>query len=517
MKDFWKKGLGLICLLALLIPMLRPSAKVAATTSATQTAKESVQIHSAEGSIPKYIFFFIGDGMSHVQANAARVYKGDNSKGDVQIGDLSFTRFDVNGLATTHDSTSFCPDSASTASAFSCGIKTHSGVIGLERDKETAPKNIAQILKEERGMDIGVASTVTINHATPAAFYAHVASRGEYYEIAMQMAKSGYNFFGGGQINQPTGREKDQEDAYEILEAQGYTLLSGREAVEALTPEDDLVYAYTDVTQNGGAMPYSLDSTDEQLQLADYVQAGIQVMSSNPEGFFFAIEAGKIDWACHANDAKASIYDTLALDEAVQVAVDFAKEHPDETLIVVTGDHETGGLTIGQASTGYDTAFDLLAYQKLSYTAFDQRISEMKEAAEEELTFKDVMPLITESFGLVTPEQADTAADERLVLNAYEMKRLIDAFALSMLPREEQISQVRHDTEQFLRYGYYNPLSVTLTHLLNNKSGIGWTSYAHTGTPVAVYATGAGSEYFAGSYDNVDVFGHFLEAAGISK
>ncbi|MDI9469588.1 MAG: alkaline phosphatase [Bacillota bacterium] len=461
--------------------------------------------------MPKYIFFFIGDGMSHVQASAARVYKGNNTEGEVLAGELNFTSFPVNGIASTFDSTSFCPDSASTATAFSCGVKTHSGVIGLEVDKVTAPRNLSEILSQDLGYEIGIASTVTINHATPAAFYAHVASRNEYYDIAMQMADSGYNYFGGGTINKPTGADKDQQDAYEILVEKGYTVTNDPAEIMALDADADMVYAYTDCPQDGGALPYSLDAQEGQLTLSDYVTAGINVMGNPENGFFFMVESGKIDWACHANDAKATIYDTLELDNAIQVALDFAAEHPDETLIVVTGDHETGGMTIGQSYTGYDTAFDLLAYQKMSFVAFDALVAGMLEE-DPELTFEEVMPVITENFGLVTPVDASTAPDERLVLSKYEYKKLLDAFETSLMTPEEQTN----NEENYILYGGYNPLSVTLTHILNNKSGIGWTSYSHTGTPVAVHAYGAGSEYFGGSYDNTDIYTAFLEAVGLA-
>ena len=114
------------------------------------------------------------------------------------------------------------------------------------------------------------------------------------------------------------------------------------------------------------AMAYELDRTDDMWALADYVEKGIEVLD-NDKGFFMMCEGGKIDWACHANDAASSIHDTKALADAVQVAIDFAEEHPDETLILVTGDHETGGLTIGFAGTDYDTYLDLLESQKISF------------------------------------------------------------------------------------------------------------------------------------------------------
>ena len=117
-------------------------------------------------------------------------------------------------------------------------------------------------------------------------------------------------------------------------------------------------------------MAYDLDRTDGQWALADYVDKGIELLD-NEKGFFMMVEGGKIDWACHANDAMASIKDTIALSNAVDEAVEFYNEHPDETLIIVTGDHETGGLTIGYAGTNYDLYFNNLSNQKISFSKFD--------------------------------------------------------------------------------------------------------------------------------------------------
>ena len=225
----------------------------------------------------------------------------------------------------------------------------------------------------------------------------------------------------------------------------------------------------------------------------DFVKKGIDVLD-NETGFFMMVESGKIDWAGHANDALANIYDTIAFDEAIEVAVDFAKNHPDETLIVVTGDHETGGMTIGYAATGYNTAFDILRSQKCSFVKFDSLVEEAK--ADGSFTFSDMMAMVEEYFGLVAP--GEEAADEDLVMNEYEYAKLQKAY-------EDDRSGNVDGYEESLLYGGYNPISVTLTHIINNKAGIGWTSYAHTGLPVPVYAYGEGAELFVGAYDNTEV------------
>ena len=499
----------LACLISMAF-MLTACQSTETQSSNTDTTVTSENENVTEVETPKYVFLFIGDGMSHVQVNAAQVYLGDNIAGEVETGKLNFTQFPVAGVATTYDSTSFCPDSASTATALSCGVKTHSGVLGLEVDKTTKPESITEMLKTS-GKKIGIISTVTINHATPAAFYSHIASRNEYYDIALQLADSGFDYYGGGSVNKPTGSEKDQPDIYPIIESKGYTIADTQEDILALDNTSGKVYALSSVLQDSGSMPYSIDVKDDELTLADFVDKGIDVLD-NENGFFMMCESGKIDWACHANDAMSAINDVLAFEDAIQVAVDFASQHPNETLILVTGDHETGGMTIGYAATGYSTAFDILNKQKISYVAFDQIITEMKKN-NPSLNLSDVLPIIKENFGLLAPDDPDAALEENAnyVLTDYEYKKLEAGFVESMKTADE-----RTDTQETeVLYGGYDPLSVSLTHIINNKAGIGWTSYAHTGTPVPVYAMGVCSELFGGSYDNTDVFKKLVEACNL--
>ena len=419
----------------------------------------------AEDASPKYVFMFIGDGMSSPQVNSAQVFNGCNELGLIDLKELTFTQFPVVGIQYTQDATSFAPDSASTATSLSSGFKTHSGVIGMGIDKTTKGTTIAEMLRD-KGWKIGIVSTVTINHATPAAYYAHVASRNDYYEIGLQMAASDFDYFGGGSVNQADNGDKS---IYEVLEDNGYLVTNDRDTILSLNSDSGKVYAYSPVLQDDGAMMYALDAEDDQLQLKDFVRKGIDVLD-NETGFFMMVESGKIDWAGHANDALANIYDTLAFDEAIQVAVEFAKQHPEETLIVVTGDHETGGMTIGYAATGYDTAFDILRNQKCSFVAFDEMVAERTAAGD--FSFDVLMDMVEENFGLVAP--GESAEVEALVMNDYEYARLQKAY-------DDAMSGNVDGYEESLLYG------------------------AHTGLPVPVYAYGEGAEAFIGSYDNTQV------------
>lgn len=499
---------------SLLVSEANVTPQLVEATRSTIAAKETVKS-------PKYIFMFIGDGMAAVQVNTAQIYGGNNQHNNMKLDTLNFQDFEAVGYQTTHDATSFAPDSASTATALSSGYKTWSGTIGLKPvgnitgnkmenvESDNVSKTIAERLKEEKGMKIGIVSTVTLNHATPAAYYAHTASRNNYYDIAMQMSESGFDYFGGGTLSQPTGKNNDQKDAYEVMKEKGYKVVNTKEDILALNNKSGKVYAVTPVFQDGGAMPYAVDNKKGNLTLADFVKKGIEVLD-NEEGFFMMVESGKIDWAGHANDAKANIGDVLAFENSIQVAIDFAKKYPKETLIIVTGDHETGGMTIGQATTGYDIALEILKKQKMSYVAFDSLLNEMIEKRPK-LTFKDVMPVITENFGLKN-EYEDGEGDNpymALELSNSEVERLRKAFNETM--SEEPLK----DEEAYRLYGGYNPLSVTLTHILNNKAGIGWTSYSHTGVPVPVYSTGSQAELFNGAYDNTEVYHKLVTATGL--
>ena len=238
------------------------------------------------------------------------------------------------------------------------------------------------------------------------------------------------------------------------------------------------------------------------IRMADMVKAGITVLDNEEEGFFLMTEGGKIDWSCHANDAKTSIMDTIALSDAVQVAIDFAAEHPEETLIIVTADHETGGMTIGFATTAYDTHFNYLENQTISWVQFDDVINELRA---NEATFEDALAEIEKYYGLTTTEGQD------LTLTEAEIESLKAAFELSMLPAEERVL----GDEEALLYGGYEPLSMAVCHIINNKAGLSFTSYAHTGLQIPVYAMGVGAENFAGLYDNTDIFTKTMAAMGL--
>ncbi len=506
---------------------------------------------SAMAKQPKYVFFFLGDGMANSQIQAAEAYLAttyaiDN---DFSIGPkagelnaahllnpynrLNMTQMPVAGMQTTYDSFALMTDSASSATAFAGGIKTRSAVIGMDNTMTTSYKSIAQ-LAHEQGMKVGIISSVPLNHATPAAYYASVPNRGLYNNIATQMVQSDYEFFGGGGILSPLGpppeKESDDTDVniWEMLDDAGYKVLNTRDSIISLKNKPmDKVVCINPVLDDSAAMPYDIDRPAENLSIAEMTEVAIAVLQGKKSGkgkgnasgkgdsFFLMVEGGKIDWACHANDAMATIGDMLDFDDAVGVALEFYKKYPRETLIIVTGDHETGGMTIGHATTAYKAYYERLLGQKNSYQYFGQnQWTDHKNAVSAEVCASDVtkaddnlandftmLELMKEAFGMEWTE-----------LNDYQKEKLEDAYDMSMCGVNDN-----SDAKNTLLYGSYEPIIVTLTHILNEQASIGWTSYAHTGVPVPVFAQGRGAWRFADFYDNTDIAKKLAKTIGINE
>jgi alkaline phosphatase len=452
--------------------------------------------NSYKGKQAKYVFLFIGDGMALPQISATEVYYGSTTLKEKGIVKLNFTQFPSKGITTTYDAGTFITDSASAGTALATGNKTLSGVVGMDVTKTKNFTSIAEIAKT-KGLQVGIITSVSLDHATPASFYAHQPARSSYYDISVQLSKSGFDYFGGGSFLQPTGAKKDQKNTFDIAKENGYTVVSTVEDFNKLKAGGKVI-AVNPVLEDESSINYEIDrdAAKGELSLADFTKKGIELLD-NPKGFFMMVEGGKIDWACHANDATSTINDVISLTKAIDEAVLFQKKHPQETLIIVTGDHETGGLTIGFAGTQYETFFDKLQNQKVSFVKFDGIFKNIKRD-NPSLKFEDMLPIIESLFGLST-----SGENPGMTLTNYETGLLKDAFAMSMTDPAKR--PVKDDT-YYMSYGTYEPLTVTITHILNRKAGIGWTTYSHTGVPVATFANGIGQELFNGYYDNTDIF-----------
>lgn len=441
---------------------------------------------------PKYVFFFIGDGMASSQINVTeQIYGQLSMKND----------FKVSGMATTYALNQYITESAAAATALATGKKTNVDIISMNPEKTVPYKTMAEMAKE-KGMKVGIISSVSIDHATPACFYAHEPSRKNMYNISTQMASSNFDFFGGGYAlgNQDPKNAKDIEGK---MQAAGYKLAKSKGELNGLS-KGAKAWAYTTVDAEA-ALNYEIDRKSDEISLAEFTKKGIEVLD-NEKGFFMMVEGGKIDWANHANDCVAQSKDVVAFDDAIKVAVDFYNKHPEETLIIITGDHECGGLSIGYAATGYGNSFEILKNQNISYQFFSEKVSNWKKN-NPNMTFTEAMEIVKQDFGL-----GNETVSTKLKLTSMDSTRLKEAFNYSMTGKSSQSKE-----EINLNYGGYDAFTVTITHILNNKAGIGWTSYSHTGVPVPVFAKGQGELLFSGYYDNTDVAKKIISIAKLGS
>ena len=305
----------------------------------------------------KYVFYFIGDGMGFNHVSLTEYWLGYTQ--DVfDSRPLSFSAFPVLGWAVTHSESNLITDSAAAGTALSTGSKTKNGMLATGPDS-TALESISYKI-HDAGYKVGISSTVGINHATPAAFYGHNVNRGNYYEIASEIPASEFEFFAGGGAIESTGDDEDRVSVYEAIEKGGYVIAEGMDDFAAKKDGAQKMMLLQKDGRLRTELPYAIDMKEDDMTQADLVRASIDFLyEEDGEGFFVMSEGGRIDWASHGNDTKAVILETLSLSDAVAEAVRFYNEHPDETLIVVTADHETGGLTLSWEK-GYNLYFDKL-------------------------------------------------------------------------------------------------------------------------------------------------------------
>ena len=296
----------------------------------------------------KYIFLFIGDGMgaTHVAVTESYLsYKAGKLGGE----QLLMSQFPYYGTATTHSANRHITCSSAAGTAIACGEKANNGTVGINKDSIEI-QSIAYTLKED-GYRIGIMSTVPINHATPASFYAHSLNRGNYYEISSQIPASGFEFFAGAGFLDYKDKAGDKEATDAYLEKNGYTVSYGLEEFRNESEGKTHVVYCQASNRNESADNYVSDGTvEEDATMAQMLELGLEFLGDE-EPFFFMCEGGAIDWSAHDNRTMSMVENVLDLDGAIKVAYDFYLKHPEETLIIVTADHETGGLTLGCGSS----------------------------------------------------------------------------------------------------------------------------------------------------------------------
>lgn len=441
---------------------------------------------------PKYIFYFIGDGMGWGQVNTTQQYLRDVVKEDSV---LTMLRFPVVSTAITYSASNDITDSTAAGTALATGVKTRNGMMGMTTDSVPVV-SVAEQLRD-MGYGIGIVTSVAPDDATPGAFYAKAPSRNRYYEIGSQAAKSGFDFIGGANWRGLKDKSGNPTDLWNLFEQNGVQTAYGLDTLATLT-SPRVVLLGTNRPHDSG-IGYAIDSVAGALRLQDMTRACLNhLLKQKPERFFMMVEGGAIDHACHANDAATAIGDVLAFDESLAIAYDFYLRHPDETLILVTADHETGGMAIGNTAHGYTADLKYLPYQRVSKDRFNERLQAMLRSRRA-YRWEDMREMLANDFGFwraVPVTEEETARLENL---------FNDTFANTATP------------DQKTMYANFKAFAVETFRILDTHTGMGWTTVHHTANPVPVMAVGVGSELFSGMNDNIDLPAKLRKIAKIDK
>lgn len=438
----------------------------------TAMAAAAVVTASALADSPRYVFYYIGDGMGWGAVSFAQLYKRDG------LGDtarMTMFQLPVAGSATTHSASSPVTDSAAAGTALATGHKTNNGMLGVTSDS-TAVSSIAKVL-HDRGWGVGLVTTVAPDDATPGAFYAHVPHRSMFYEIGCDAAASGYEFIAGANLRGMHGT-----DLLKVIDESGMKVVRGTDALEGVESRRIMLLNTDTLRAHSNDVGYTVDGLKGILTLPDMTRACLSHLERNtPDHFFMMVEGGSIDHAGHSNDAAASVNETLAFDESLRLAYDFYLAHPDETLIVVTADHETGGMSVANRGLSYYADPKVLTHVKMSKDRFNEYLNSIDKP----MTWEEMQQLLTEKFGLY----GELRPTER---NDKEIRRIFEeTFAGTMSEKERRDASWNFAT--------------AVCNAIDRLAGAGWTTGAHSGALVPVFAAGADAWRFGGIMDNTEI------------
>lgn len=447
----------------------------------------------------KYVFYFIGDGMGVNQVQGTELYRGE-LEGKIGITPIWFTQFPYATTATTFSATNGVTDSAAAGTALATGNKTQNGTIGMKQDLQTEVSSVA-VWAKNKGCRVGVTTSVSVDHATPAAFYAHDPSRGSYYKIGTDLYKAGFDFYAGSDFIDPNNKDNkdgNSENLYTMAEKNGYTIARGyKDYLKKCKKADKMILFQSEKAseKDRTAIPYAIDRTKDDLTLADITRSAINFLSKDlSKGFFLMVEGGKIDWACHSNDAATAFHEVADMDEAVKVAYEFYSQHPDETLIVVTADHETGGFVLGTGA--YKLNLQVLKNQKVSESGFTRILNELRKKYNNNVSWKKVQQALKENFGFW----------DKVKLNEKQEERLLAKYNDTFKGKEAKLEKSEYAQDE--------PLAAEAKRIIDEIALVGWTSGGHSAGYVPVFAIGAGADLFQGRIDNTEIPIKIAKAAG---
>lgn len=427
---------------------------------------------------PKYVFMFIGDGLGAAQRQAAEYYLAEQKK-DPKVK-LLMNTFPVAGINTTYAADTLVTDSAAAGTALATGHKTNNDIIA----KLPNGQNLKTLVEcaEEKGIATGLVTTTRITHATPAVFASHNMFRDNENEIAVDYLDSGVDFLAGGGYRHFAPKSwtwgkssrTDERNLLDEFAGKGYRIFATPNDTKAFRSYQPKTAEKVVALFSSSHEPYEIDrrNNDKTPSLPEMTDKAIQVLSKYPKGFFLMVEGGRIDHACHANDAPGSIVDTLAFDQALAKAYEFYQKHPNETMILVVGDHETGGMGLGFASNYF---------------------LKMNELLDVKISVEDAL-------------QNKYKTGERNSFFQYAAQNFsLDKLTAGEKAEIEKAMDIKDKGVKDTAYGPYDPVAIACTHVLSERANLFWTTYAHSGTAIPLSAIGIGAASFGGYKDNTEI------------
>ncbi|WP_333597572.1 alkaline phosphatase [Chryseobacterium flavum] len=423
----------------------------------------------------KNIIFMISDGMSTGTLSMADLYSRNIlGKGSNWLN-LYHERKVSRALMDTASASSIVTDSAAASSAFGGGIRVKNGVLNIGANGE---KHLPVWQKfKKAGRKAGCVTSVTITHATPAGFCINSERRNAEPQIAEMYAELELDvLMGGGDEFFNPEKRKDKKDLYSVYQKKGYQVLKERTDLANIKKGNKLLGIF-----NTGALPYSIDRVHlsefkNTPALAEMTKAAIDQMKEHPDGFVLQVEAGKVDWAAHANDISALIHDQLAFDETIKTVMDFA-EKDGNTLVIITTDHgnaNPGTIYGGSATNNFN-----------SISEYKYTNEYVLNTIHKEFSAKDIKDWIYEA--------------HKLTLNDEEAKHMMSFY--NGLEKEEGL------------YNYKKLPFKLYSEIQKNRNSVGWISMDHSGDYVEVAAYGPGSELLKPFIKNTDLHELMLTAS----
>ena len=459
----------------------------------------TVLVLPAQAQQAKYVFYFIGDGMGVNQVLGTEMYQSE-LKGEIGVTPLLFTQFPYATVAHTYSATNGVTDSAAGGTALATGSKSKNGGIGVTKDLVDVT-SVASWAKAN-GYRVGVSSSVSVDHATPASFYAHENSRNNYYQIGLDLIEANFDFYAGSDFLDPTNQKakdgKTYDNLYDLTAKAGYTLARGYKEYQKKAKKAEKMILFQPEAasaKDNSAIPYAIDRQKGDMTLSEITRAGINFLSkNNDKGFFLMVEGGKIDWACHSNDGATALTEVQDFDNAIKVAYEFYEQHPEETLIVITADHETGGLSLGTGS--YDLNLQALKAQKVSENGFTSILNGLRKKYKNQVPWEVVQQALKDNFGFWGSVKLNEKQEARL-------KAIYDKSFGNQPVNLEKSEYLQNE-----------PLAGEAKRILNSIARLGWNSGGHSAGFVPVFAIGAKAELFQGRLNNTEIPEKIAEAAG---